>query len=38
MPSIDTVDSLEINASRERLFDTVLDYPKMRDWYPSTLR
>ncbi len=34
MPSIDTVDSLEINAPAEALFDVVLDYPRMHEWYP----
>ena len=34
MPSIDTVDSLEIQAPAERLFDIVLDYPRMHEWYP----
>jgi ribosome-associated toxin RatA of RatAB toxin-antitoxin module len=34
MPSIDTVDSLEINAPAQALFDIVLDYPRMHEWYP----
>ncbi len=34
MPSIDTVDSLEIDAPAQTLFDIVLDYPGMREWYP----
>ena len=34
MPSIDTVDSLEINAPARELFDIVLDYPRMHEWYP----
>ena len=34
MPSIDTVDSLEINAPAQQLFDIVLDYPRMHEWYP----
>ena len=34
MPSIDTVDSIEIDASAQRLFDIVLDYPRMHEWYP----
>jgi ribosome-associated toxin RatA of RatAB toxin-antitoxin module len=34
MPSIDTVDSIEINASPQALFDIVLDYPRLVDWYP----
>ena len=34
MPSIDTVDSLEIDAPAQALFDTVLDYPGLQEWYP----
>jgi len=34
MPSIDTVDSLEINAPAQDLFDIILDYPRMHEWYP----
>jgi hypothetical protein len=34
MPSIDTVDSIEINASPETLFPIILDSPRMREWYP----
>jgi uncharacterized protein YndB with AHSA1/START domain len=34
MPSIDTVDSLEIDAPAQALFDIVLDYPRMHEWYP----
>ena len=34
MPSIDTVDSLEIHAPAQELFDIVLDYPRMHEWYP----
>lgn len=34
MPSIDTVDSLEINAPAQALFDIILDYPRMHEWYP----
>ena len=34
MPSIDTVDSLEIGAPAKALFDIVLDYPRMHEWYP----
>jgi uncharacterized protein YndB with AHSA1/START domain len=34
MPGIDTVDSLEIEAPAERIFDIVLDYPRMLEWYP----
>ncbi len=34
MPSFDTIDSLEINAPAQELFDIVLDYPRMHEWYP----
>lgn len=34
MPSIDTVDSMEIDAPAEALFDTLIDYPNMHAWYP----
>ena len=34
MPSIDTVDSLVIDAPARALFDIVLDYPRMHEWYP----
>jgi ribosome-associated toxin RatA of RatAB toxin-antitoxin module len=34
MPSIDTVDSLEIQAPAKVLFGIVLDYSKMHEWYP----
>lgn len=34
MPSIDTVDRLEISASAQVLFDLVLDYPRLHEWYP----
>jgi ribosome-associated toxin RatA of RatAB toxin-antitoxin module len=34
MPSIDTVDSLVIEAPAQALFDIVLDYPRMHEWYP----
>jgi ribosome-associated toxin RatA of RatAB toxin-antitoxin module len=34
MPSIDTVDSLVIHAPAQALFDLVLDYPRMHEWYP----
>jgi uncharacterized protein YndB with AHSA1/START domain len=34
MPSIDTVDSMEIAAPARVLFDTILDYPHMHEWYP----
>lgn len=35
MPSIDTVDRRIIRAPAETLFDTILDYPRMREWFPS---
>ncbi len=34
MPSFETVDSLEIDAPAQTLFDIVLDYPRMHEWYP----
>jgi hypothetical protein len=34
MPSIDTVDSLDIRAPAQALFDIILDYPRMHEWYP----
>ena len=34
MPSMETVDSLEIEAPAEQLFDVLLDYPRMHEWYP----
>ena len=34
MPSFDTVDSMEISAPAQRLFEIVLDYPRMHEWYP----
>jgi ribosome-associated toxin RatA of RatAB toxin-antitoxin module len=34
MPSIDTVDRIEIHAPAQSLFDTLLDYPRMQEWYP----
>jgi uncharacterized protein YndB with AHSA1/START domain len=34
MPSFDTVDSLEIQAPAQRLFEIILDYPRMHEWYP----
>lgn len=34
MPSLDTVDSLEISAPAQVLFDIVLDYPRLHEWYP----
>lgn len=34
MPSIDTIDSIEIDAPAQQLFETLLDYPKLHEWYP----
>ena len=34
MPGFDTVDSMEIRAPADRLFDIVRDYPRMHEWYP----
>jgi len=34
VPSFETVDSLVIRASAETLFDIILDYPRMHEWYP----
>jgi ribosome-associated toxin RatA of RatAB toxin-antitoxin module len=34
MPGFETVDSLEIDAPARKLFDIVLDYPRMHEWYP----
>lgn len=34
MPSIDTVDSLVIEAPAHEIFEIVLDYPRMHEWYP----
>ena len=34
MPSIDTVDSREIEAPAQVLFDILRDYPRMHEWYP----
>jgi ribosome-associated toxin RatA of RatAB toxin-antitoxin module len=34
VPRIDTVDSLEIHAPSRTLFDIVLDYPHLHEWYP----
>lgn len=34
MPSIDTVDSREISAPAQALFEVILDYPRMHEWYP----
>jgi ribosome-associated toxin RatA of RatAB toxin-antitoxin module len=34
MGSFDTVDSMEIQAPAQQLFDIILDYPNMHTWYP----
>lgn len=34
MPGIDTVDRLDIRAPAKLLFDTILDYERMHEWYP----
>ncbi len=34
MPHFDTVDRLEIDAPAQALFDIILDYPRMHEWYP----
>lgn len=34
MPSFETIDSMEIRAPAQALFDIILDYPRMREWYP----
>jgi ribosome-associated toxin RatA of RatAB toxin-antitoxin module len=34
MPRFDTVDRLEIGAPAQALFDIILDYPRMCEWYP----
>lgn len=34
MPEFETIDRIEIQATPESLFDTILDYPRMHEWYP----
>ena len=34
MPGFETVDRREIHAPAARLFEIVLDYPRMHEWYP----
>jgi hypothetical protein len=34
MPSIDTSDSIEINADAQKIFDVILNYPEMHTWFP----
>lgn len=35
MPTIDSVDSIHIQAPAERVFDAVFDYPSIGAWFPS---
>lgn len=35
MPGFDTVDRMVIQAPAEKLYDTILDYPRIREWFPS---
>ena len=35
MPGFETVDSMEIAAPAQLLFDTILDYTRMHEWYPK---
>ena len=35
MPSIDTSDSIDINADARKIFDVILNYPEMHTWFPS---
>ena len=35
MPGFETVDSMEIDAPAPVLFDTILDYTRMHEWYPK---
>ena len=34
MPSIDTTDSIEINAPAQVIYNTILNYPMMSTWLP----
>jgi uncharacterized protein YndB with AHSA1/START domain len=34
MPGIDTIDERIIAAPPAELYDIILDYPRMQDWYP----
>ena len=34
MPQFETIDEMVIAAPAEVLFDTILDYPRMHEWYP----
>ena len=33
MPAIDTIDSITIQATPEQVYRTVLDYPRMNQWF-----
>ena len=35
MPGFETVDDMEIDAPAQVLFDTILDYTHMHEWYPK---
>ncbi len=35
MPGFETTDSMEIDAPAQVLFDTILDYTHMHEWYPK---
>lgn len=35
MPGFDTVDRMVIRAPAEKLYDTILDYEGIREWFPS---
>ena len=35
MPGFETIDSMEIDAPAQVLFDTILDYTHMHEWYPK---
>ena len=35
MPEFETVDAMEIDAPAQVLFDTILDYPHIHEWYPK---
>ena len=34
MPSIDTRDSIDIQADARKIFDVIIDYPRMHTWFP----
>lgn len=35
MPAINTIDSVQIEAPAQRVFDVIRDYPKMHTWFRS---